>query len=81
MTLVILQTRCFEEKEHESYVHHIFDFVEIPSCVTLINGCSIEPLYFVLVIEKRIMEELLRNGFDHAINIGNMLFRQAIISD
>ena len=35
----------FEEKKYEGYIHHIFDFVEIPSCVTLISGRSIEPLY------------------------------------
>ena len=38
----------FEEKEYESYGYHIFDFVEIPSCVTLISGCSIEPLRLLL---------------------------------
>ena len=64
----------FEEKEYESYGHHIFDFVEIP-CVTLISGRSIEPLYFLLVKEKGIAEELLRDGFGHAINIGGTFFR------
>ena len=38
----------FEEKKYESYGYHIFDFVEIPSCVTLISGCSIEPLRLLL---------------------------------
>ena len=65
----------FEEKEYESCGHHIFDFVEMPSCVTLISGRSTEPLYFVLVKEKGIAEELLRDGFDHVINIGDMFFR------
>ena len=45
------------------------------SCVTLIRGRSVEPLYFVLVKEKVIAEELFRNGFDHVINIGDMFFR------
>ena len=54
----------FDEKEYESYVHHILDFVEIPSSVTLISGRSIEPLYFVLVKEKGMTEELLKKGFD-----------------
>ena len=65
----------FEEKEYESYDHHIFDFVEIPSCVKLICGRSIELLYFVLVKEKRTAEELLRDGFDHVINTGDMFLR------
>ena len=65
----------FEEKKYERYLHYIFDFVEIPSCVTLISGRSIEPLYFVLFKEKGIAEELLRNGFDHVINIGDMFLR------
>ena len=54
----------FDEKKYESYVlHHILDFVEIPSSVTLISGRSVEPLYFVLVQEKGITE-LLKKGFD-----------------
>ena len=64
----------FEEKKYESYGHHIFGFVEIPSCVTLVNGHLIEPLYFVLVKEKGIAE-LLGDGFDHIINIGDMFLR------
>ena len=67
-------TEEFEVKEYESYVHQIFDFVEIPSCVTLISERSIEALYFVLA-KKGIAEELLRNGFDHVINFGDMFFR------
>ena len=43
----------FEEKEYESYGHHIFDFVEIPSCVTLVSGRSTESLYFALFQLKR----------------------------
>ena len=69
----------FEEKEHASYGHHTFDFVEVPSCATLMSGCSIEPLYFVLVKEKGIAEELLRGGFDHVINIGDMFFRDSYL--
>ena len=66
----------FDEKEYESYVHHILDFVEIPSSVTLISGRSIEPLYFVLVKEKGITEELLKKAsiFNHVNNIGDMFF-------
>ena len=47
----------FEENEYANYGHQIFDFVEIPSCVTLVSGLSIELLYFVLVKEKGIAEE------------------------
>ena len=36
------------------------DFAEIPLCVTLISGRSIEPVYFVLVKEKGIPEELMK---------------------
>ena len=43
----------FEEKEYGSFGHHIFDFVEILSCVILISRRSIESLYFVLVKEKK----------------------------
>ena len=64
----------FEEKEYESYGHHICNFVEILSCLTLVSERSIEPLHFVLVKEKGIAEEFLRDDFDHVINIGDMFF-------
>ena len=55
--------------------HHIFDFLEISSYVTLISGRSIELLFFVLVKQKWIAKELLRDCFDPVINIGYIFFR------
>ena len=53
----------FADKEEEQ----IFDFIEIPSFVTLFTGVSSEPLYFVKVISKGIADERLSDNWRHLI--------------
>ena len=43
--------------------------------VTLVSGRSAEPLYFVFVKEKELADKMLRDCFDHVINVGEQFFR------
>ena len=45
----------------------IFDFIEIPSFVTLFTGASSEPLYLVKVVSKGIADERLSDSWDRLI--------------
>ena len=65
----------YDEAEIDSYGDHIFNFVDVPSYVTLVSGRSTEPLYFVFVKEKGLADKMLRDCFDHVINVGEQFFR------
>ena len=64
-----------DQTETENYGQHIFEFVDVPSHVTLFSRRSMEPLYFVVVTKKGVADRLLKDWYDHAINIGEMLLR------
>ena len=52
----------------------IFDFVEIPSFVTVFIGVSAEPLYFLKIVEKGISNDTLSDNWRHAILPGLRYF-------
>ena len=52
----------------------IFDFVEIPSFVTVFTGVSAEPLYFLKIVEKGISNGTLSDNWRHAILPGVRYF-------
>ena len=52
----------------------IFDFVEIPSFVTVFTGVSAEPLYFLKIVEKGILNGTLSDNWRHAILPGVRYF-------
>ena len=64
-----------DQTEIENYREHIFEFVDAPSYMTPFSGRSMEPLYFVVVTEKRVADKLLKDCYDHVINIGEMFFK------
>ena len=49
------------QTEIEYYGQHIFEFVDALLYVTLLSGRSMEPLYFVVVTEKGVADELLKD--------------------
>ena len=53
----------------------IFEFVEVPSFVTLFTGITAEPLYFVQLKENRISEKKLSDAYGHVIFPGEKYFK------
>ena len=53
----------------------VFDFVEVPSYVSLITGNIVEPLYFVKITEKGIAEKDMYDPYDHFIGKGEWYFK------
>ena len=53
----------------------IFDFVEIPSSVTLLTGVNTEPLYFLKTTEKAISDTTLTDTWGHAVQPGLRYFK------
>ena len=52
----------------------IFDFVEIPSFVTVFTGVSAKPLYFLKIVEKGISNDTLYDNWGHVILLGLRYF-------
>ena len=53
----------------------IFDFVDIPSFVTLFTGANVEPLYFLKITEKGISDGTLTDTWGHAVLPGLRYFK------
>ena len=53
----------------------VFDFVEVPSYVSLITGNIVEPLYFVKITEKGIAEIDMYDPYNHFIGKGEWYFK------
>ena len=64
----------FAEEDNGSQNEQIFDFVDIPSFVTLLTGVNAEPLYFLKVIDKEIVDGTLSNKWGHIISPGTRYF-------
>ena len=64
-----------DQTEIKNYGQPIFEFADAPSYVTRFSGRSMEPLYFVVVTEKGVPVKLLKDSYDHFINIREMFFR------
>ena len=56
-----------DEELDSNQDEQIFDFIEIPSFVTLFTGVSSEPLYFVKIVSKGIADERLSDSWGHLI--------------
>ena len=63
------------QTETDNYGQHIFEFVDAPLYVTLFSRRSIKSLYFVVVMEKGVADKLLKDCYDHVIDIAEMFFR------
>ena len=64
----------FEEENYSCQDEQIFDFVVIPSFVTLLTGANAEPLYFVKVIDKGIANDTRSDKWGHIISPGTRYF-------
>ena len=62
------------DEENECNEEQIFDFVDIPSFVTLLTGAIVEPLYFLKIIHKGITDETLFDNWGHIVSPGSMYF-------
>ena len=58
--------KCFLDEDLPiDRAEQIFDFVEIPSFVTVFTGVSAEPLYFLKIVEKGISNDTLSDNWGH----------------
>ena len=63
------------QTEIDNYGQHIFEFVDALLYVTLFRGTSMEPLHFVVVTQEEVAGKMLKDCYNHIINIGEMFFR------
>ena len=62
------QTNKYDDEEYNDDVyqnHQIYDFVEIPSFVSLFTGNVNVPLYFVKLVEKGVATEDFKDAYGH----------------
>ena len=71
---VEIEDYYFAEEENGSQDKQIFDFVDIPSFVTLLTGANAEPLYFLKVIGKGIADGTLSDKWGHIMSHGTRYF-------
>lgn len=65
----------FEEEDCEvDQTDQLFDFITVPSFITLYTGSTIEPLYFVQLTGKGISEKDLSDPYGHFIAKGDKYF-------
>ena len=65
-----------EDEEFEgNRDEQIFDFVEIPSFVTLFTGVNTDPLYFLKITEKGISDGTLTDAWGHVVLPGLQYFK------
>ena len=72
------QTNKYDDEEYDDDVyqnHQIYDFVEIPSFVSLFTGNVNEPLYFVKLVEKGVATEDFKDAYGHVIRTGELYFK------
>ena len=69
-------TGCEDENDEEiGQTEHIFQFITVPSFVSLYSGSSIEPLYFVHVTGKGVVEEDMPDRHGHFVQKGERYFQ------
>ena len=75
METLNLEEEFVDSSNIENYGQHIFEFIDIPSNITLVSGRTMEPLYFVLVKEKGVAGEVMKDCYDHVMSVDDMFFR------
>ena len=69
-------TRCEDENDEEiDQTEHIFEFITVPSFVSLYSGSSIEPLYFFHVTGKAVAEEDMPGPYGHFVQKSEICFQ------
>lgn len=72
----VLDEEYFDDEDfEENRDEQIFDFVEIPSFVSLFTGVHAEPLYFLKVTDKGIANAKLSDAYGHIILPGTRYFK------
>ena len=61
--------------EEIDQTEQMFDFITVPSFVSLYSGSSIKPLYFVQVTGKGVAEEDISDPYGHFVAKGERSFR------
>ena len=61
--------------EEVDQTEQVFDFVTVPSFISLFSGSSIEPLYFVKVTGKSVATEDLSDPYGHFVSKGERYFQ------
>ena len=56
--------------------HQVYNFVEIPSFVSLFTRNITEPLYFVKLVEKSAATEGLKYAFGHVMRAGELFLKE-----
>ena len=64
-----------DEDEELNKEEQIFDFVEVPSYVTLFTGVNTEPLYFLKVKEKGVSDGTITDTWGHVVLPGARYFK------
>ena len=64
-----------EQDEDVDKNQQMFDFVDVPSFVSLFTGHPVEPLYFAKVVEKGAAVEDMKDVYDHAIHTDELYFQ------
>ena len=72
METLHLEEEFVDSSNTENYGQHIFEFIDIP---WYIGGRTMEPLYFVLVKEKGVAGEVMKDCYDRVMSAGDMFFR------
>ena len=62
----------FDEEADQS--EQIFDFVTMPSFISLFSGNSVKPLYFVKLVSKGVAEKDISDPFGHLVGKGERSF-------
>ena len=65
----------YEDEDQIDKTDQIFNFVDVPSFVSLFSGSPNEPLYFVKVIGKGIASENLSDAYGHVVSSGEKFFK------
>ena len=63
----------FDEEVDQS--EQIFDFVTVPSFISLFSGSSVEPLYFVKLVSKGVAEMDISDPYGHFVTKGERYFQ------
>ena len=64
--------KCDEDIDQNQ---QIFDFVDLPSFVSLFTGNPAEPLYFVKITEKGTAIKDMKDLYSHFIHTGELFFK------
>ena len=76
MKMLLIMLRMIEEFDEEiNQTEQIFDFITVPSFVSLFFGSTIEAFYFVKITWKGVAEDHISDPYGHFILKGRWYFQ------